>query len=453
MATSSPESGEQNRVAPGGDAEAAPVSMLWGRWPLPFYYGWVIVGAVFIAEFSGAGVGTFVTPLFFAELRNEMGWSLTMLTGAVTAQTLVNAGSAPIMGYLLDRIGARPVMLFGAVLAGVGLLLLTQIQEIWQFWILYGTVGALGLAQLGGLSAGVVVTKWFVRRRGRALAISTLGTTIGGMVMAPIVGTLIATQGWRAAWGILGAALLLVTVPVIALFVRRQPEDLGLLPDGGAATAVADPSTLTERQRRLAGTEESFTVKEALRTRTLWLLVIGFNLVNISANALVIHLVPFLTLQEGLTAQAAAYIVTVRLGGSTASRIIWGFAADWFPMNACLAAAFAARGIGPLALALLPYPTNVIVMLVFSSIGGGFQVLTPLAFANYFGRANSGAIQGAVRPLLIVSTLSGPLLIAILYDTTNSFDLGFMIAGGLALASVSLALLVRPPAREAVVAA
>ncbi len=88
--------------------------------PLPFYYGWIIVGAVFTSEFTGAGVGTFVTPLFFAELRKEMGWSLTLLTGALTAQTIVNAGMAPIMGRLLDRIGARPVMLFGTVTAGLG---------------------------------------------------------------------------------------------------------------------------------------------------------------------------------------------------------------------------------------------------------------------------------------------------------------------------------------------
>ncbi|MEI6137024.1 MAG: MFS transporter [Chloroflexota bacterium] len=430
-----------------------PVSKLWGRFPLPFYYGWIIVGTVFTAEFTGAGVGTFVTPLFFAELRKEMGWSLTMLTGALTAQTIVNAGMAPVMGRLLDRIGARPVVLFGTVMAGLGLLALTQIQEIWQFWFLYATVGALGLAEMGGLSSGVLITKWFVRFRGRALSIATLGTTIGGMVMAPVVGTLITNIGWRGAWGVLGVYVLVVMVPVTLLFVRRQPEDMGLRPDGDAPNYVASAAVRSERQVRLAGTEDSWTVKEAMRTRTLWYMVIGFNLVNVSANALVIHLVPFLTLQEGLTAQMAAYIVTVRLAGSSASRIIWGFAADWFPMNLCLAVAFGARALGPLSLALLPYPSNVVMMLVTSVLGGGFQVLQPLAFANYFGRANAGAIQGAVRPLLIVSTLSGPLLIAVLFDRTNSFDLGFLIAGGLAIASIGLAVVVRPPARAAVATA
>ena len=173
--------------------------------------------------------------------------------------------------------------------------------------------------------------------------------------------------------------------------------------------------------------------------------MIGLNLVNLSANVTVIHLVPFLTLQEGVSAQTAAYIVTLRLAGSSISRILWGFAVDRFPMNACLAVGFCARGMIPLSLALLPYPTNVVVAVATSSIGGGFQVLQPMAFANYFGRTNAGAIQGAVRPFLTVSTVTGPLVIAFLCDTTGSFDIGFLIAGALGMASTFLAVLATPP--------
>ena len=427
---------------------ARPPSRLFGLWRIPFFYGWIIVAVVFIAEFVASGVGTFVTPLFFQELHSEMGWSLTMLTVAVTAQTLANAGLSPIMGILLDRFGARPVMLFGAIVAGLGLLMLSQIQEIWQFWFLYGTVGALGLHEMGGFTGPVLITKWFVRLRGRAMSIATLGTTAGGMVMAPVVGGLIATQGWRATWAILGILVLALMVPLIILFVRRQPEDMGLLPDGDSADSNPDASPLSARKRRFAGTDESWTMKEAMRTRTFWYLVIGFNLVNLSASITVIHLVPFLTLQEGISAQTAAYVVAMRLGGSSASRIIWGLAVDWFPMSACLAVGFSARAMIPLSLALLPYPANIVAAIATSTLGGGFQVLQPMAFSNYFGRAHAGAIQGSVRPFLTVSALTGPLVIAFLYDTTGSFDLGFVIAGGVGLASPFLALLATPPRRQ-----
>ena len=191
-------------ASPSSVAEGAPSKLL-GLWRIPFFYGWIIVVVVFIAEFVASGVGTFVTPLFFKELNSEMGWSLTMLTGALTAQTLANAGLSPIMGSLLDRFrGASGDAVWRPIVAGVGLLMLSQIQEIWHFWFLYGTVGALGLHEMGGFTGPVLVTKWFVRLRGRAMAIATLGTTAGGMVMAPIVGGLIATQGWRATWAIMG---------------------------------------------------------------------------------------------------------------------------------------------------------------------------------------------------------------------------------------------------------
>lgn len=422
-------------------------SRLFGRWRLPFFYGWIIVAIVFVSEFVASGVGTFVTPLFFDELHQEMGWSLTLLTGALTAQTLANALLGPIMGNYLDRFGARPVMVFGCIVAGVGLLLLTQIQEIWQFWILYGTVGALGLAEMGGFTGPVLITKWFVRVRGRAMSISTMGTTIGGVVMAPVVGVLIATYGWRGTWGIMGIVVLAFTLPLVILFVRRQPEDLGLLPDGDRPGQEPGERARSARQQRFAGTEDSWTMKEAMRTRTLWYLVVGLNMVNMSANALVIHLIPFLTLQEGISSQTAAFVVSMRLVGSSISRLVWGFAVDRFPMNACLAVGFCARAVAPLSLALLPYPMNVWIVVSSSVLGGGFQVLQPMAFSNYFGRAHAGAIQGATRPFLTVSTLSGPLVIAFLYDSTGSFDIGFLIAGVLGVGSTFLALASKPPRR------
>jgi len=430
-------------IPPGG---TAPSTRVFGM-RLPFFYGWVIVAVVFIAEFVASGVGTFVTPLFFEELNEEMGWSLTMLTGALTAQTIANAALGPVMGAYLDRFGARPVMIFGSLVAGFGLLLLTQVQEIWQFWILYATVGALGLHEMGGFTGPVLITNWFARMRGRAMSIATLGTTVGGMVMAPIVGWLIATQGWRAAWGYMGVGVLVIMVPLLYIFIRKQPEDMGLLPDGDRPGDDPAAATLSARRRRYLGTTESWTVKEAMRTKTLWLLVVGLNMVNLSSSVMSIHLVPFFTLQEGLSAQSAALIVSWRLAASSGSRVVWGWATDRFPIHGCLAVGFFSRALVPLSLVLLPYPANAIGAIVASALGGGLQVLQPMAFANYFGRAHAGAIQGSIRPFLTGSSLVGPLIIAFIYDTTGSFDVGFVIAGAVGAASTILALMSRPPRR------
>lgn len=443
--------GSENPPISGAGTPVPPTRLL-GLWPLPFFYGWVIVATVFVAEFVAAGVGTFAVPLFFQPMSQELGWSLTMMTGALTAQAIVYAGISPFLGQILDRFGARPVMLVGALFAGGGLILLGGIQEIWQFWFLYAGVGALGLHEMGGFTGPVLITKWFVRLRGRAMAFGTMGTTIGAMVMAPVLGFLITSRGWRDTWVIMGVMVIVIMVPVTLLFVRRQPEDMGLQPDGlplEARIPEARPGDaiqgLTQRD---ASTEVSWTLKEAMRTRTLWIIVVAMNLVGLSASAGVIHLVPFLTLQQGLTAQTASFIVAIRFGASSVSRLLWGFAVDRFHINHCLAVAFLSRAMHPLVLILIPYPFNVAALVALSITGGGFQVLQPMAFANYYGRRNAGSILGGVRPFLTAASLVGPLLIAAMYDFTGTFNLVFSIAGGLGVVSAAVVLLATPPRKK-----
>ena len=424
-----------------------PRTRLLGVWSLPFFYGWVIVAVVFVAEFTAGGVGTFAVPLFFKPMSEELGWSLTLLTGALTAQAIVYAGISPFLGLVLDRFGARPVMLFGAIFAGIGLILLARIQEVWQFWLLYAGVGALGLHEMGGFTGPVLVTKWFVRLRGRAMAFATMGTTIGAMVMAPVLGFLITTRGWRDTWVLMGVMVIIVMVPLTLLFVRRQPEDMGLQPDGGL-TGLDPVGEMQGSEQQDSPAEVSWTLKEAMRTRTLWIIVGAMNLVGLSASVVVIHLVPFLTLQQGMSAQGASFVVAIRFAASSVSRLVWGFAVDRFKINHCLAVAFLSRAMHPLVLILLPYPVNVAALVATSITGGGFQVLQPLAFANYYGRRNSGAILGAVRPFLTVFSLIGPLFIAGVFDLTGTFNLAFLVAGGLGVLSAGLVLWATPPQKN-----
>ncbi len=227
---------------------------------------------------------------------------------------------------------------------------------------------------------------------------------------------------------------------------------MGLLPNGtqpGAGRRGPGPDDSKQaRAKRDAEGEVSWTLKEAMRTRTLWVIVVAMNLVGLSASAAVIHLVPFLTLQQGLSAQTASFIVSIRFGASSISRLVWGFAVDRFHINHCLAVAFISRAMHPLGLILLPYPFNVAALVALSITGGGFQVLQPMAFANYFGRRNAGAILGGVRPFLTAASLVGPLFISVLFDLTGTFNLVFSIAGGLGVLSAGVVLFATPPHKE-----
>lgn len=423
-------------------------------WPLPFFYGWVIVGVVFLAEFTVAGMGTITISLFFKPMGDDLGWSLTTLTGAVALQAIVGIAISPVFGVLLDRFGARLMMLFGAMTAGVGLLSLSLIQEVWHFWVLYAIVGALGLHELGSLTGPVVVAKWFIKRRGRAMAVATLGTTVGGMAMAPIIGFLIAEIGWRQTWNVMGICVMVLMIPTVSLLMRRQPEDLGLAPDGHASvqTYAKDEVSLKLDPRTanlVIETEEAWTLQEAFRTRTFWLLIIAMNLVSFSAGAINIHTVPFFTQQEGISVQAASFVVTLRLLGASLSRIPWGLVVERVPVRQCLAVLFAVRAFGPLSLVLVPYPYNIFTFAIFYGLlGGSLGLLQPIAFANYYGRAFFGSIQGAIRPLLALPQVIGPLLVAGLYDRTGTFELAFMVAAAVSLTASGVVLLSAVPVRQ-----
>lgn len=426
-----------------------------GRWRLPFYYGWVIVATVFVAQFVASGMGGITLGLFFKPISDEYGWSLTLLTGAVTAGSIASMVVAPFIGPLLDRFGARPVMLAGTLFAGFGMLLMTVIQQIWQFWLLYAMVGALGLGEMGQFTGPVVISKWFVRKRGRAMAFATAGIVYGGVVFSPLIGVLLGKVGWRATWGILGVATLVIMLPIILVFMRRQPEDLGLLPDGDASGGLPAAGQEGKRgDRTQAGTEETWTLKEALRTRSLWLIVLGINLISLSASAVAIHMIPYFTKQVGTSTETASLILSARLMGASLGRIPWGFVVERIPVRVCLALVCLGRALGPLVLVLVPFPYN-IAPFVFTSgfMGGNLGLLMPMTFSTYYGRKFQGSIQGVLQPLFGAANLIGPLGIAMIYDATGTFNQAFLISGAFGLLATIAALMATPPVKRDAAAA
>ena len=423
-----------------------PKAAILGRWYPSFFYGWIIVIVVFIGDFMASGVGPFNVPLFFKPMTDSMGWSLTQLTVALTAQAIAGMVISPLVGPLLDRYGARPVMAGGAIIAGVGLIFLMGIQEVWEFWVIYAIVGALGLHEMGQFTGPVVVSKWFVRLRGSAMAFATIGVSAGAMVMAPIIGFLIPSIGWRQTWGVMGVSLLIIMVPTILILMRRQPEDLGLLPDGDPPVGSEDSLSATASTRQTQ--EPSWTLGQALKTKTLWILIISLNLVGLMVSPIITHTVPYLTLQESMSIQMVSVVLVLRQVGGSFSKLMWGFLVERIPVRYCLAAMYAIRSLGPLCLVLFPYPYNVPPFVLFTGLGAAMSVLQPVVFANYYGRAFIGTIQGTMRPLLGISQLAGPLLVAIVFDATGTFDVAFAACVVVGLVAAAIALLATPPTHK-----
>ena len=409
-----------------------------GRWTVPFYYGWIIVGVCLIADFMASGMGGLTISLFFRPIHEDLGWSLTLFTGAATASTLLGTLVTPFLGRVLDRFGPKPVMLWGCITAGIGLILLSRMQQVWHFWVLYASVGALGLYELGNFTSPVTISKWFVRKRGRAMAIQSFGVTVAGAVMTSVIGLLITNLGWRTTWLVLGITIMAVMVPLILVFMHRRPEDLGLVPDGDLPGAGGQAATAAVK-------EKSWTLHDAVRTRTFWVLIGSMNLISFTSSVQAFHGVTYLTQQQGMTVAAAGLITTLRWVGVSLFRMPWGFVVERVPMKYCLAACYLIKASCLLWLIALPYPANIVGYLLAFSLGGVQALVQPMAFATYYGRESQGTIQGMTRPLLAVPSLIGPLLVAFLFDRVGSFNIAFVVASMVGMSAGFLALAATPP--------
>ena len=231
--------------------------------------------------------------------------------------------------------------------------------------------------------------------------------------------------------------------------MRKEPEDLGLNPDGDPDLVNPDnQSTGKDKLKHTASqpiSEVMWTRSEAFRTKTLWVLVVALNLINLATSVIVVHLVPFLTLQEGISAEEAGLILSLRLASASFARILWGYLTERVPLKLCLASSFLFRTLSIVALISFPYPWNAGLMLLANIPGGAFAVLQPMVFSNYFGRRFAGSIQGAVRPFVTLSQLISPLFIAFLFDMTGTFQVAFLIASAFGLLGTIVVLFASPP--------
>ena len=390
------------------------------------YHGWLIVACSFITNAVVFGAGTASFSVFMTPMTQALGWSRATFTGAVTLQSLLNLIVAPISGMIVDRFGPRLVMVFGACVATVCYMILGHITEPWQFYIVYAGAVSLGLHEMGSLITSVVVSKWFIRKRGRALAFMATGNNVGSIVFAPFSAYLIDTLGWQAAWAVLGLCIAVLVLPPTIAIMRRTPEDMGLLPDGDlpatAAVSATDRGTPPPPRR----TEVDWTLREALHTPALWLMVVSTNL-SALAFASSIHLVPYFQ-DIGLPLQTATFVFALNHISGFTSKLVWGFIAEHVPVRYCLMGNYLGRALG---LIILVFGGGVWRAYGYAVISGilsnAFPSLQPQAWADYYGRAFLGTIRGVLTPFSLMASIGGPLFAAFVFDKAGSYDLAFNV--------------------------
>ncbi len=388
--------------------------------PQRFFYGWVIVATMFAVNFSTMATGTLNYGLFVLPMQRELELSRATFGWMQTTRRLSAGVLSFAVGQLIDRYGSRVYIPVAALMIGGCLILVGLSDHAWQFILLFGLVGVSGLAAPNGLVTSVPVAKWFVRRRGRALAFSTAGLGISGIVFLPVTQWLIDAYGWRSAWQILAVMFVLISAPLAAIFLRRQPEDMGLRVDGDPPDAPADESTAPSRQPPTAE-EPVWTVRQAFRTFTMWKLVAVFALAGVAQGGASFHRIPYFV-EKSYDPLLVSWSFAADAGGAAALALVAGWLADRIPIRFLAAASFSGF---ILAVLLMIYVASAEMMflstIVFgASVGIGMIVHTYI-FAAYYGRAFLGAIRGIVMPINLLSAGLGAPLVGYLHDYAGSY--------------------------------
>ena len=413
---------------------------------LPFFYGWAAVGCAMCSNAVRQAASVTTLSIFIVPMAGEFGWSRTGISGAVSVGALLGALSAPFIGPLFDRHGSRALLIVSALAMSACCVALAGTRSLLWFYVAFG-VSRMIFSTPFDLGTSSVAAKWFVRRR--ALAMSLLTTSIGiGLTILPLAAAIvIAGGGWRTGW--LALAVIVVVLGVVPqwFLLVREPEDIGLRPDGDESAPRAVAGTGDAGMGDAAG-EIAFTRAQALRTPALWL-VMAYTLIVFSIQAGVsLHWAPHLV-ERGISPTITATIVSTFSLAIVLSSIVFGHVGDRVPVHTTLAASAALMALGAMAMgAVSGPPLGYAASVLFGAGVGGILTMPPVALANYFGRTHFGAIRGMALPAQVGGQAVGPLLAGLLHDLTGSYASGLATFAALSLLAAAVAMATRAPHRR-----
>jgi MFS family permease len=350
-------------------------------------------------------------------------WGVTLLT---LAQGLVS----PFAGRAMDRHSIRALVCTGAMSAAAGFVLIAHATALWQIVAIYGTLMTAGVLLSGPLAAQTLAAKWFRRRRGLAIGLSTVGTSLGGLLLTPFVAWLFLNFGWRTAHLVLAAIMVGVIVPLVWLVVRNDPAARGVAPE---------PERAPNPDGSPHPSFPEHTTRSILANRNFWVTVLAFTPMVTAFGGIQQNLGPFAR-DMGIGDQGTSFLVSVFAGVMIGGKIFFGAMADRFDHRYLYVLAVAALAAAMALMLTHPaYPGMVVVSLLLGFAAGGFLPLMGAIVGSRFGPASFGQVLGLLGPFTTVSAL-GPLLAGALREITGSYDaalyvfLALIVPGVLAMA-------------------
>ena len=380
------------------------------------YYGWWVLASTFVIWVLAGGLFHNSAPILFGPIRDDLRLNSTQASIVFAMQRAEGSVAGPIVGPLVDRFGSMPLIIGGGVMAGVGYIILHWTHNYWLFMFVFVGIVAVGRsAGLGGHPLMSAINRWFHRRLSLAMAISTTGGTVGGIVILPLVTLGVHTIGWRDVLLYSGILTVFAIVP-LGLMVRHSPERMGLRLEGARPVEglQSEPETQGEGQSQRDGRD--FSVREALKTRAWWVLLIATTVGVGVQGAISLHSVQMMV-WKGMDEKTAGFMITAMWSMAIPLRIGIGALGMRMPVHWLLFFGRVFAGMALLALLLMEGTLGIVVFIVLLAVGEGGGTLAFVGLGQLFGRSSYGTLMGFMSSTINVGLMVSPIVAGRIVDT------------------------------------
>jgi MFS family permease len=396
-------------------------------------YGWWVIGALFLMQCVANGVVFLSFGLFVTPLEGEFGWDRATVNTAMSF-AIVQVVTTPLAGRLMDRFGARKVILCSLPVIAASFLVRAGMTDLWQLY--------LGQALSSGANAGqsslpvaMILSNWYARKRGRMMGLAMMGANFGGLAIIPFIAWLIDSLGWRTAYLGMAVMALVLVGPAVWLFVRDRPEELGLAADDAGPAPVGGDAGRSSKLA-LAG----LTLREALRTRTFWTCGAVFVLVSFTFGSVFQQVVPHLE-RIGFDRTTAALVLSALSFFGMCGKFGFSWLTDRLPSRFALMIALGMEIAGLICLTLVGEAAGFVIPFVplYGTSYASMGAILPILVGETFGLRAFGSIYSAFQVFVSPATAIVTPLVGRVFDVTGSYNSAFYaLTGGFAVAILLL---------------
>ena len=418
-----------------------------------FFPGWTMIGIAGAVQFMSGPGQSYSVAAFKEPMRADLGISETSYSLAYGFATLVSGLCLPLVGRMVDRYGARRVLPVVALLLGLACLVMSRAETLSSLYVGFSLIRSLGQGALT-LVAMWIVGEWFCRRRGFAMAVAGLGSSLSVMCFPLLNPVLINHLGWQTSWAVLGLGVWLVLILPVAFVLRDRPEDLGLLPDGVAPSTnapedderqSAGDSVADVTSRRHLPTQSSWTVAQVLRDPTFWKLLSVVATSGMIITGLTFHQVALLG-SRGVSPSWALGMISLQALIATCTSLPAGWLTDRVESRYLLCAAMFLLATASALAWLMPLPLFAAVYAALLGLHGSILRSTGnVVWINYYGRKHQGSVRGVSLSAMILAAAAGPLPLAWSIDRFQAYDLALLAFIAIPLVAAAAVWTVRPP--------